>query len=52
MTVNGPEPARYRESPYDYEFYVHRQLAPIADAILHFSDETLAALVDRQQSLF
>lgn len=52
MTVNGPEPARYRESPLDYEFYVHRQLAPIADAILHFKKETLAGLVDRQQSLF
>ena len=52
MTVNGPEPARYRQSPIDYEFYVHRQLAPIADAILHFEDVTLASLVDRQQSLF
>ena len=52
MTVNGPEPARYRQSPFDYEFYVHRQLAPIADAILHFDGVTLASLVDRQQSLF
>ena len=52
MTVNGPEPARYRQSPFDYEFYVYRQLAPIADAILHFDGVTLASLVDRQQSLF
>lgn len=52
MTVNGPEPLKFRQSPFDYQFYVERQLAPIADAILHFHNTSLAALTDRQGSLF
>ena len=52
MTVNGPEPKKYLESAIDYQFYVDKQLAPIADAILHFEGETLAKLTDRQLGLF
>lgn len=52
MTQNGPEPAAYSESAIDYDFYIDRQLAPIADAILHFRDTSLAELTDKQMGLF
>lgn len=52
MTVNGPEPAAYADSPVDYDFYIERQLAPIADAILGFRRTSLAELTDRQLGLF
>ena len=34
MTLNGPEPMEHAPSTLDYDFYLERQLAPIADAIL------------------
>ena len=52
MTVNGPEPLRYQRSSLDYGFYIDRQLAPIADAVLGFSQTTLAELTDKQLGLF
>lgn len=52
MTANGPEPKAYVESPIDYEFYIDRQLAPIADAILSFKATSLAKITDKQLGLF
>ena len=52
MTVNGPEPLRYARSPLDYDFYIDRQLAPIADAVLTFQQTSLAQLTDQQLGLF
>ena len=52
MTVCGAEPVRYRKSPLDYDFYVERQLAPIADTLLYFHDTSLKQLLDRQMDLF
>ncbi len=52
MTLGGPEPRLYRESAIDYQFYVDRQLAPIADAILFFKSSSLAKLTDKQMGLF
>lgn len=52
MTLNGPEPVRYRSSPLDYEFYVDRQLAPVADALLHFYGTSVRQLLDQQKDLF
>lgn len=52
MTRSGPEPRAYRVSPIDYDFYVERQLAPIADAILSLKSTSLAGLTDRQLGLF
>ena len=31
MTLDGPEPADERSSPFDYEHYVDKQLEPIAE---------------------
>lgn len=52
MTTAGPEPLAFVEQPVDIEFYVSRQLAPIADAILGFEDNSLANVVNNQLSLF
>ena len=52
MTVTGPEPLAYASSPIDHDFYVERQLAPIADAVLGFHGTSLADLTDRQMGLF
>ncbi len=59
LTTNGPEPlGRYevdmalRQSPIDYQYYIDKQLTPVADSILHFLNESLTQLVDQQLSLF
>ena len=52
MTVNGPQPLPYVDSTIDYGFYIERQLAPVADAILGFQHSSLAELTDRQLGLF
>lgn len=52
ITRNGPEPADHRQSPLDYQHYVDKQLSPVADTILHFVEQSLATLVDKQMELF
>lgn len=52
ITTAGAEPARDPRSPLDYQFYVDRQLQPVADGILGFLDTSFTALVDRQIGLF
>ncbi|WP_049723655.1 DNA polymerase II [Gilvimarinus polysaccharolyticus] len=52
ITVQGPEPVSGRRSELDYEHYRTRQLAPVADSILYFLDDSLAAITDQQMSLF
>ncbi len=52
ITVNGPEPKQYRKSEIDYEFYIERQLAPVADAILVFESSSLDAILNKQIGLF
>lgn len=52
MTVNGPEPKQYVRSKVDYDFYIDRQLAPIADSILVFQSQTMAEILNRQIGLF
>lgn len=52
MTTNGPEPAPYRQSPFDYQRYIDKQLKPIADAILQFIGKDFEEICDQQLSLF
>ena len=52
ITVSGPEPVTNIESGLDYQHYVERQLAPAADTILYFLDESLASITDQQLSMF
>jgi len=52
ITTAGAEPAARPLAPLDYQHYVDRQLAPVADGILAFKGTTFAALTDRQIALF
>ena len=52
MTLNGPEPLPYINSAIDYDFYLGRQLVPIADAILGLKGNSLSLLIDKQMGLF
>lgn len=52
MTINGAEPRQYRESAIDYEFYIERQLTPIADSILVFKASSMDKILNNQIGLF
>jgi DNA polymerase-2 len=52
ITVNGPEALSTRRSRLDYQHYLTRQLAPAADAILHFRGTSFMQLGGPQLSLF
>lgn len=52
MTTSGPEPKQYRQSPIDFDFYIDKQLAPIADSILVFQESSMAKILDQQIGLF
>ncbi|KGR34050.1 DNA polymerase II [Vibrio campbellii] len=52
ITVNGPEPHEYRNSPIDYQHYIDKQLKPVADAILPFIGTDFEQLSAPQMGLF
>ena len=52
ITVNGPEPVSARTSAIDYQHYLDRQLAPVADGILHFLGNSFERLTATQLELF
>lgn len=52
MTVQGPQPIEYLSAKIDYQFYIDRQIEPIADAILPFVGLSFKAIVDQQIGLF
>ena len=52
ITHQGPEPAAARSAALDYDHYLERQLAPVADGILHFVGNSFEAITGRQFSLF
>jgi DNA polymerase-2 len=51
MTVNGVEPLELEQSPLDYDFYLERQLEPIADTILYFLGQQFSQVISRQITL-
>ncbi len=51
MTDAGPEPVDERRGTLDYEHYVTKQLAPIADALLRFVGIHFADLIGRPRQL-
>jgi len=51
-TTNGPEPLTYQQSPLDYDHYLTKQLAPVAEGILPFVDDDFATIVTGQLGLF
>jgi DNA polymerase-2 len=52
ITTSGAEPAAKPLAPLDYQHYVDRQLAPVADGILGFVGSSFSDLTDKQIGLF
>lgn len=52
ITVNGPEPVRYRHSAIDYQHYSDKQLLPVIDTILVFLNQSFEQLATPQFRLF
>lgn len=52
MTLSGPEPVDYQQSPLDYDHYLTRQLQPVAEGILPFLEDDFATLMTGQLGLF
>jgi DNA polymerase-2 len=52
MTTGGAEPVAKPLAPLDYQYYVDRQLEPVADGILGFVGASFRGLVDKQIGLF
>lgn len=52
ITLNGPEPIEKSTSIPNYQHYVDKQLAPVADSILYFLDTSFAKITARQLDVF
>ncbi len=52
ITAHGPEPIQRKRSPIDYGHYLDRQLAPVADTLLHFLGTSFEAITQQQMELF
>lgn len=52
MTISGPQPTDYVSANIDYQFYIDRQIEPVADAILPFIGLSFKEIVDLQMGLF
>ncbi|SHO56370.1 DNA polymerase II [Vibrio quintilis] len=52
ITLNGPEPIEFQNSPLDYQHYIDKQLKPVADAILPFIGYQFDDLTKPQLGLF
>lgn len=52
ITRNGPEPVDAMHSAPDYEHYLEKQLAPVADGILQFLDTSFSDITSAQMQLF
>jgi DNA polymerase-2 len=52
ITTNGPEPLEDIKSSIDYDHYIERQLAPVADSILHFVGDSFERITANQLDMF
>ena len=52
MTVNGAQPLETISAIIDHQFYVDRQIEPVADGILPFVGLSFREMVDAQMGLF
>jgi len=52
MTLNGPQTLEHLSAPLDYQLYIDRQIAAVADAILPFVNTSFNEITDKQLSLF
>lgn len=51
-TLQGWQPLPFVTAELDYDHYIEKQLAPIADALLHFFKDDFYSLIDDQMNLF
>ena len=52
ITLDGVQPLEFTTNKLDYDFYVEKQLRPIADDILPFIDNDFESIVGNQMGLF
>ena len=52
ITLDGVQPVDFNESILDYDFYVEKQLKPIADDILPFIGKDFQSITGDQMGLF
>jgi DNA polymerase-2 len=52
MTIRGAIPIELPHDDIDYEYYINRQLAPVADSILSLFGEKFISFRGPQLSLF
>jgi DNA polymerase-2 len=52
ITLDGVQPLEYNESKLDYDFYVEKQLKPIANDILPFIGKDFDSITSNQMGLF
>ena len=52
MTINGPETLETQCSKLDYDHYIEKQLAPIADSILFVMNDSTENILNKQINLF
>ena len=52
ITVNGAETLECQQSELDYNHYVDKQLAPIADTVLNASGSSMEKVTQQQRELF
>jgi DNA polymerase-2 len=56
ITMNGPEPITELIpkpcSLIDYQQYIDKQMAPVADSVLYFFEQSFAQIIDQQLMLF
>jgi len=52
ITLNGPEPMENAQSTPDFQHYADKQLAPVADSILHFLGTSFEKITAKQLDVF
>jgi DNA polymerase-2 len=52
MTLRGPVPIELQPKDFDYEYYINKQLSPVANSILTLIGEDFDQLRNDQLSLF
>jgi len=52
VTLDGVQPLEFNKSKLDYDFYVEKQLKPIADDILPFINKDFESIAGDQMGLF
>lgn len=52
ITLSGPEARECRLTPLDYQHYIDKQIAPVADGILHFLGQSFDQLINPQRDIF